>query len=278
MTRIDKEQFGPWAIVTGASSGIGKEFARQLAASGLNLVLVARRLSLLEDLGHRLANQFGVQYRAVGVDLTEPGFLDTMEATTEDLDVGLLVSNAGAVTIGEFLWLERGTLDQGVRLNVLAHLSLVRHYSEHLAQRGRGGVLLVSSTVGTHGAPFMADYAAAKAYVLKLGEALHLEFQKQGLHLTVLLPGPTATEGVAASGFDMPMKLMSVEQCVAEGLAALQANRSTHIAGRMNRIMAALVPGALMRKIMGTMLARAIAGKRPGAGLAHSMTENLSPS
>ena len=274
MTRIDNEQFGPWAIVTGASSGIGKEFARQLAASGLNLVLVARRLSLLEDLGSRLASQFGVQYRAVGVDLSAPGFLETIEAATQDLDVGLLISNAGTAAVGEFVTLEQSTLDQSARLNVLAHLSLVRHYSEHLAQRGRGGVLLVSSTVGTHGAPFMADYAAAKAYVLKLGEALHLEFQRLGLHLTVLLPGPTATEGVAASGFDMPMKLMSVEQCVAEGLAALRANRSTHIAGRMNRIMAALVPGFVMRKMMGMMLATVVAGKRFRTGLAHSMTEN----
>ena len=265
MTRVDQQQFGPWAVVTGASSGIGKEFARQLAASGLNLVLVARRLSLLEDLGSQLANQFRIQYRVVGVDLTEPGFLDTLEAATQDLDVGLLVSNAGAVAIGEFLTLERSILDQSARLNVLAHLSLVRHYSEHLAQRGHGGVVLVSSTSATSGAPFMADYAAAKAYVLKLGEALHLEFQKQGLHLTVLLPGPTATEGVTASGLDLPTKLMSVEQCVAEGLAALQANRTTHIAGQMNRLMAALIPGFVMRKMMGTMLARALANRRQPA-------------
>ena len=261
MTRIDPHTFGPWAIVTGASSGIGKEFARQLAASGLNIVLVARRLALLEELGSQLATQFGVQYRAVAVDLTEPGFLDTIAAMTDELDVGLLVSNAGAVTVGEFLALERRTADKNVRLNVLAHLSLVQHYSHHLAKRGRGGVLLVSSTVGTHGAPFMADYAAAKAYVLMLGQALHLEFQKQGLHLTVLMPGPTATEGVAASGLDLPTKLMSVEQCVAEGLSALKINRATHIAGQQNRLMAALVPGSIMRKVMGTMLAKALANR-----------------
>lgn len=265
MTRIDPRRFGPWAMVTGASSGIGKEFARQLAASGLNLVLVARRLPLLEELGNQLASQFGIQYRAIGADLTKPGFLDTLDAATQGLDVGLLVSNAGAVTVGEFLALERSALDQNVRLNVLAHLSLVQHYSHHLATRGRGGILLVSSASATHGAPFMADYAAAKAYVLILGEALHLEFRKRGLHLTVLLPGPTATEGVAASGIDLPTKLMSVEQCVAEGLAALKANRATHIAGRMNRIMATLVPGPLMRRMMGTILARALAHRQSPA-------------
>jgi short-subunit dehydrogenase len=129
-------------------------------------------------------------------------------------------------------------------------------------------VLLVSSTAGMHGAPFMADYAAAKAYVLILGEALHIEFQKLGLHMTVLLPGPTDTPGVTAAGFDadnMPMKPMSVEQCVAEGLAALNANRATHIAGRMNRIMTTLLPRSVMRKMMGSMLAKALAGSRARA-------------
>lgn len=264
-TRIDKRMYGPWAVVTGASSGIGKEFARQLAASGLNLVLVARRLPLLEELGSQLASQHGVAYRAVEVDLSDERFLDTVELATRDLDVGLLVSNAGAMTMGEVLALENSALRQNVRLNVLAHLSLVRHYGQHLAERGRGGVLLVSSTLGIHGAPFMANYAAAKAYVLMLGEALHFELQKRGVHVTVLMPGPTATEGVAASGIDLPMKFMSVEQCVAEGLRALMANRATHIAGRKNRIMAALIPGSIMRKMMGATLAKALANRVPPA-------------
>src|SRR5947209_1072088 len=94
ITHIDPHTFGPWAIVTGASSGIGKEFARQLAASGLHVVLVARRLSTLEELGSRLAAEFGVQYRAVGVDLAEEHFLGKIEEATHDLDIGLVVSNA----------------------------------------------------------------------------------------------------------------------------------------------------------------------------------------
>jgi len=262
MTRVDQRLFGPWAIVTGASSGIGKEFARQLAANGLHLVLVARRRALLDDLGCQLASSYGVQYRAVEVDLTAPDFLDTIAAATQDLDVGLLISNAGTAAIGEFLSLDGDALQQSVQLNVLAHVRLARYFSERLAARGRGGLLLVSSTVATHGAPFMADYAAAKAYVLTLGESLHLEFRTQGLRVTVLLPGPTATEGVAASGFDLPMKLMPVEQCVAEGLAALQANRATRIAGRLNRALALLIPGAMMRKIMGAALTQALAKRR----------------
>src|SRR5262249_40326794 len=115
---------------------------------------------------------------------------------------------------------------------------------------------------GLQGTPYMTDYAAAKAYVLSLGEALHVEFQKLGLHVAVLLPGPTDTPMMANSGTDpsdMPMKLMSAQQCVAEGLAALNANRATHIAGRMNRIMLALIPRSVRPAMMGAMVAKGLA-------------------
>lgn len=268
MTHVDKHKFGLWALVTGASSGIGKEFARQLAASGLNLVLAARRLPLLEELGRQLEKEFGVQYRAVGVDLTEEGFLETLAAATQDLDVGLLISNAGAGIPGEFLTLERSALLRIVRLNVIAHLDLIQHFGQRLATRGRGGVLLVSAMGAAQGIPYMANDSGTKAYVLSLGEALHVEFQKLGLHVTVLLPGPTDTPVLAEFGFDadtMPMKPMPVEQCVAEGLATLNANRATHITGRMFRIMAALTPRSVMTRMNGKMLAKAVAGKRARA-------------
>ena len=264
--RVDQERFGPWAVVTGASSGIGEEFARQLAASGLNLVLVARRLDALERVGETLADTFGIAYRAVGLDLAREGFIDRLAGATRDLDIGLMVSNAGAVLGFSTDLHERDLEDlhRMVRLNTVAHLDFAHHFGRRLAARGRGGLLLVSSMVACQGVPGAADYAASKAFVLVLGESLHAELGKRGVHVTVLLPGATATEMVLSYGVDMetmnrlmrPLRLMAVDQAVAEGLAALKANRPTHIAGRANRVMVRVLPRRARTRMMGSMSAR----------------------
>jgi uncharacterized protein len=113
-TQIDKKRFGPWALVTGASSGISKEFARQIAASGINVVLVARRESLLDEVGQVLAKDFKVQYRTVVADLSQEGFLDKLAEATNDLDIGLVV-DAGTPNPGEFLKLDRQLLQATCR-------------------------------------------------------------------------------------------------------------------------------------------------------------------
>src|SRR5258708_25195590 len=124
MKRLHTSTFGPWAMITGASSGIGEEFARQLAASGLHLVLVARRLSALEALGSELARTFGIHYPAVGLDLTTDDGLAKLTKDTQALDIGLVISNAGARTAGDFLLMEHKALRRDLRLNVHAHLEL----------------------------------------------------------------------------------------------------------------------------------------------------------
>jgi short-subunit dehydrogenase len=159
----------------------------------LHVALVARRLPLLEDLGGQLATTYGTQYRAVGADLAEPDFLATVEAATRDLDIGLVISNAGGFLPGAFLQLDRSRLLRMVHLNALAHLDVSHYFGQRLAARGRGGLLLVASTAGLQGVPFSAEYAAAKGFVLNLGEALHVELQKAGVHVTTLLPGAIDT-------------------------------------------------------------------------------------
>src|ERR671924_1753491 len=132
---LDLKTFGPWALVTGGSSGIGKEFARQLAANGLHVVLAARRLPLLDDLGRQLATTYGVQYRAVRADLAEPAAVGALATATQDLDIGLLISNAGAFLPGAFLQLDRSRLRQMIQLNVIAHLDLTQHFGQRMVAR-----------------------------------------------------------------------------------------------------------------------------------------------
>ena len=262
MVNIDKQRFGPWAVVTGASSGIGKEFARQLAANGLNLVLVARRVALLEAIGNQLTEAHGIDYRALGLDLTKEDFIRPLVEATRDLDIGLLISDAGAGGPEDFLHTEHQQVRRVLQLNAIAHLDLTHHFGRRLAQRGSGGILLVSTLGARQAVPYAANLAAAKAYVLSLGQALHVEFQRVGVHVTVLLPGATDTAAVPEFGLDqanLPMRLMPPERVAAEGLAALSANRATHIAGRMNRIVAAITPRSVVSSMFGNLMRQAVA-------------------
>lgn len=262
--RIDRERFGPWALVTGASSGIGKEFARQLAAAGINVVLVARREASLIDVGRSIAKDFSVQYRVIAIDLSQEGFIAKLAEHTKDLNIGLVVSNAGTANPGEFLKLDRQLLEETLRLNTLSHLDIAHHFGRKLAERKQGGLILVGAMGAENGVPCLANDGAAKAYVHSLGEALHYEFKPLGVYVTVVPPGATNTPVLAKLGFDpktMPMKPMSVEQCVSEGLGALVENRSRIVPGRLNRMMNALVPASVARKLTANMFAKAIATK-----------------
>ncbi|HWK07034.1 MAG TPA: SDR family NAD(P)-dependent oxidoreductase [Puia sp.] len=220
---IDKDKFGPWAIITGASSGIGKEFARQLAAGGLNLVLVARRLALLEDVGKHLVKEFGIQYATIEADLAVEASIEKITKATLNLDIGLLISNAGTGRPGRFLSFEEKELKYILQLNAISHLSLTHYYGKRMAQRGKGGVLLTGAMGATDGVPYMANEAGTKGYIQSLGKSLHT-------------------------------KPISAEQCVKEALLALSANRITILPGFKYRIMNALIPRALSREMTGKIL------------------------
>lgn len=262
LAAVDKARFGPWAVITGASSGIGREFARQLAANGVHVVLVARRDALLRELGHELSTRYHVEHRVVGLDLTEPDFLDRLAEATDDLDVGLVVSNAGAAMPGEFLSHDLDALRAILRLHGMASLEIAHHFGGRLARRGRGGMILVGASGSQHGIPTMAHAAATKAYVLALGKGLHTEFTRRGLSLCVLLPGLTDTPVLDDLGFTpdtSPLTPMTVERCVAEGLDAVAANRVARIPGRLNRVLATVIPARVTSLMMGRMISQGVA-------------------
>src|SRR2546427_8088828 len=261
---LDKQQFGPWALVTGTSSGIGVEFARQIAAAGINLVLVARKEALLNEVGRHITRDFGVQFRALTMDLSQEGFLPKLAEHTKDLDIGLVVSNAGTANPGEFLKLDRQLLEETLRLNTMSHLDIAHYFGRKLAERKRGGLILVGAMGAENGIPCIANEAGAEATVHSLGEALHYEFKPLGVHVTVLAAGITNTAVLEKFALDpktMPMKPMSVEQCVSEGLSGLLKNRSRIVPGRLNRILNALVPASLARKMLADLLGKGLANK-----------------
>lgn len=257
-------KFGPWAVVTGASSGIGTGFARALAAKGLNLALVARREAQLKELADELQVAHGVQTVVVACDLSQPGFLDDLRATTDGLDVVLLVSNAGAGALGAMLRVDVDELAHMLRLNTEAHLRLAHHYGQHLLGRGTGGIVLIGSMAGMQGTPLSGNYAGAKAYVHTLGQALNYELRRTGVNVTVVVPGPTRTPGLTErSDIDLtklPGPVMEVDTLVAIGLKALAKNRPLIVAGAANRLtdatMRRLLPRQAARNLMGAMLTR----------------------
>ena len=251
------KRYGPWALVTGASQGIGEGFARELARRGYDLVLVARRAAKLEQLAAELTADAGIQTHIVTADLSVPGAGRQIVDAVSHLDVGLLISNAGAARMGGFLQNTIEDLRADLHLNALSHLELVHAFASRLRTEGRpGGVLLVSSTASLQPMALGANYSGAKAFVYNLGESLHRELAEIDIDVTVLLPGPTDTAGLnhrddIAMG-NLPMPAMTVETLVRQGLSALSRRKASHIAGAMNRWSARLMP----RRWMGWMLSK----------------------
>jgi short-subunit dehydrogenase len=189
-----RNRYGAWALITGASSGIGAEFARQLAAQKIDLLLVARRRDRLKELATSLKAEHGIQVKVVALDLAKPNFLAALQKQTAKLNIGLLVNNAGFGIAGEFT---ANSLERELEMldvNCRASLILAHFYGGRMAAHRRGGIIMVSSVAAFQGVPFMSHYAATKAYDLVLGEGLWYEMKKHGVDVLTLCPGATATE------------------------------------------------------------------------------------
>jgi hypothetical protein len=257
---VEIASYGSWAVVTGASSGIGRAFAEQLAAEGLNLVLAARSTERLGSLGKSLRDAHGVGYRVVTADLSSPEGASTIVEATEGVDVGLLVSNAGAGRPGPYLDQDLDELHRRLVLNATTHLGLVHAFGRRFTARGRGGIVIVSALGAHHGIPNMAHDAAAKGYALNLGVALHYELAPAGIDVTVMLPGNVDTPIIDALGIDrasLPIRPQSPERAVRQTLAALVKHQPVLVPGRMMRLMTQLLPRTVSIRMNGRMLGQA---------------------
>ena len=245
------------ALVTGASAGLGVEFARQLSKKGHRLVLAARRKERLDGLAKELGNA-----RALAIDLSKKDAAARLMADleTHGESVDLLVNNAGFGLIGRFAELDPKRLRQMIDLNVATLTDLCRAVAPAMIERGSGAIINVASTAAFQPGPKMAVYFATKAFVLSLTEALHEELAPRGIHVTCLCPGPTGTEFGDVAGFGgnglFDKVAMNSAEVVEAGLSGLDKNKAVVVPGVVNKLTAnsgRFAPRFLVRKIAGAI-------------------------
>jgi len=250
---------GKWALITGASSGLGLEFADLLAAQKVNLVLAARRQEPMEKLASDIRRKHGVNVLVEAIDLASPGAPSRLKSglDTRSVAIDILVNNAGYGLHGDFLEtpIDR-TLDM-IQLNIASLTELTYLFGRDMATRRSGHILLVASLLGFQAVPSYAAYAATKAYVLAFGEALHDEMRPHGVVVTALCPGHTATGFDAAAGATasplLRLLTMKPRPVAASGLAALAHGKAMVVSGLSNKMAAfsnRLTPRSMQRATM----------------------------
>jgi uncharacterized protein len=250
----------PIALITGASAGIGLEFALRLAERHYDLILTARRRDRLDELARRLrAEHGGMRVEIVVADLADPGAPEAIAAEVARLEmhIELLVNNAGFGTHGRFETLPPEREGDEITVNVAALVALTHAFLPGMLERGRGGVINVASTAAFQPVPYMAVYAATKAFVRSFSEALHEEVRARGVRVLALCPGPTATEFFAADVAAPRGPVRTVRDVVTTGLRAYDAGAPVVIDGLNNQLLIALsnlIPRRWATRIAGKIM------------------------
>ena len=245
------ERYGPWAVVAGASEGIGASFSRKLAARGLNLVLLARRAAPLETLATELRDQHGVEVRVQPLDLGSADAVSNLGAAIEGLDVGLLIYNAAYAPIGAFIDIDVEEHLKAVAVNVQGPLRFSHYFGRRFAKRGKGGIILMSSMSGYQGTAMVANYAATKAYDTVLAEGLWYELRGHGVDVLACIAGATLTPSYEAATEEIPTRgparPMNPDDVTAQALQDL-GRRPSRISGLGNRLAYALLHRIIGRR------------------------------
>ena len=270
-----KQKYGPWALITGASSGIGRAMSEQLAQQGVNIVAVARNQANLDELKDSLESRFAIKVRTLSADLSDPQANYDINKQTADLDIGLLIPNAGIENNGAFIDNSIEAEQKMLSLNTTSPMLLSHLFGQRFKQRfankkpssqQQSGILLTSSLFGYQGVPFVSNYSASKAYILSLGEALNVELKPYGIDVSVLSPGltDTAMPGNMAIDFSkMPITLHKPEVVARTGLNAL-GKKATVVPGFINKFYAwenRLIPRSWPVKLFGILIKRAMTVK-----------------
>jgi len=235
---------GRWALVTGASSGLGADFARALAARGANVALVARREDRLKQLAGELETRHGIRTRVVALDLGAPGAAHELSdrLRADGVAVDLLINNAGFGLYGPFLEIDWARERQMLELDVLALVELTKLFAKEMAARGSGFVLQVSSIGAFQPTPSYATYSAAKSFVLSFGEAIAHELRPRGVRVCTVCPGVTATEFLTVAGqrktLYQRLSMMQSPAVVRSALRALFRGRTSVVPGLGNKLAA----------------------------------------
>lgn len=248
-------QYGPWAVVTGASDGIGRAFAEALAAAGCHLVLVARRQQVLEALGARLATRHGIQCRVLALDLAAPEAAEALARATEDLEVGLLVAAAGFGSSGPLVAQSLDSECGMVAVNCTAVLAQAHLFGRRFVAQHRGALVLLSSIVAFQGVGGSANYAATKAYVQSLAEGLRVELAPHGVRVLAVAPGPVASGFAERAG--LVMGRTDTPAAVARGALAALARGGTVRPGVVSKLLGwslATAPRALRVRLLSTIM------------------------
>jgi short-subunit dehydrogenase len=256
------------ALVTGASSGIGAEFARQLAARGYNLVIVARRKDRLESLATEIRHARKVEVEVIVADLASPEGIAAAEARIEQGDIAMLVNNAGFPTSGSFADLPVARELEEIDLNIRALTQLAHAGLKQMKKKGRGTIINLGSTGSYVPVPYMATYGATKAYILSFSEALHEEAKEYGVVVSCLCPGGTATEFQQVAGFDtnkLPrIGFTGPDSVVTAALNGARSGNAIVVPGIGNKATANVLPRILprfaVRKISGNIFKRVSGG------------------
>ncbi|AFY49586.1 short-chain dehydrogenase of unknown substrate specificity [Nostoc sp. PCC 7524] len=251
------------ALITGASGGIGKAFAQELAARQTNLVLVARSEAKLHQLAQELREQYQIRVDVIVTDLTEPDATAAVfEITkTKGLTIDLLINNAGFGDYGDFAKSDRERQVKMVQLNVLALVDLTHRFLPLMRQRGSGSIINVASITAFQPIPYLSVYAASKAFIVSFSEALWAENRQYGVRVLVTCPGPTETDFFTEANFPPALaettnKVMTTEEVVRHSLKALERGEPTLIVSDLSTQLRSVVARLVPRKTLLSMLAK----------------------